>query len=130
VTDPLHIVLDDTAMVAAGQSNILVSRLIHRAHTETGWYLYAPACALVEAERARPGTAEHLAALPALSVIPLDLSAALAVAVDINATWAHAHAQHAALPTPERPDGSVIATTAPERWAGRPVRTLNLAPGA
>lgn len=40
----------------------LSPRLIHRAHAEAGWYLYAPACALVKADRARPpGTAEHLA---------------------------------------------------------------------
>ena len=53
----MHIVLDDTAMAAAGQSNVLASRLIHRAHAQAGWYLYAPTCALVEADRARPGTA-------------------------------------------------------------------------
>ncbi|MFI9587091.1 hypothetical protein ACIHCQ_35955 [Streptomyces sp. NPDC052236] len=37
---------------AARQGNVLVSRLIHRAHAEAGWFLYAPACALVEADRA------------------------------------------------------------------------------
>ncbi|WP_406275990.1 hypothetical protein OH779_40035 [Actinacidiphila glaucinigra] len=51
----VHVVLDDTAMVAAGRGNLLASRLIHRAHAETGWHLYAPTCALVEADRARPG---------------------------------------------------------------------------
>ncbi|MFC8492985.1 hypothetical protein ACFUJU_19720 [Streptomyces sp. NPDC057235] len=55
----MHIVLDETTMAAAG--NVLASRLIHRAHAETGWYLYAPACALVEADRARPGTADRRA---------------------------------------------------------------------
>ncbi|SEC24700.1 hypothetical protein SAMN04490357_1541 [Streptomyces misionensis] len=28
----MHIVLDDTAMAAAGRGNALASRLIHRAH--------------------------------------------------------------------------------------------------
>lgn len=76
----MHIVLDDTAMTAAGQGNILASRLIHRAHAEAGWFLYAPACALVEADRSLPGTAEHLASLPGITVLDLDLAAVLAVA--------------------------------------------------
>lgn len=120
----LHIVLDDTAMTAAGQGNVLASRLIHRAHAEPGWFLYAPACALVEADRGRPGTAEHLAALPGITVLDLDLPAALAVAK--QRTWATAHSSHAAQPTPERPDGAVLATTDPKRWEGQPVRVLDL----
>ncbi|MFE2383153.1 hypothetical protein [Streptomyces misionensis] len=122
----MHIVLDETAMAAAGRGNVLASRLIHRAHAEPGWYLYAPACALVEADRARPGTAEHLAALPGITVLDLDLPSALAVAQ--QDTWAAAHCQYAAQPTPDRPDGAVIATTAPDRWKGEPVRVLDLTP--
>jgi hypothetical protein len=122
----MHIVLDHTAMAAAGQGNILASRLIHRAHAEAGWHLYAPACALVEADRARPGTAEHLAALPAITVLDLDLPAALALTR--QETWAQAHSQYAAQPTPDRPDGAIIATTSPERWTGVPVRVLDLTP--
>ncbi|SBW27290.1 hypothetical protein FDG2_5259 [Candidatus Protofrankia californiensis] len=124
MTDALHVVLDDAAMVAAGYGNLLASRLIHRAHTEPDWFLYAPACALVEADRTRPGTAEHIAALPAVTVLELDLAAALAVARDTG--WAAAHTRHAAAPTPDRPDGAVIATAAPDRWAGQPVRILDL----
>lgn len=120
----MHIVLDDTAMAAVGQGNVLASRLIHRAHAEPGWFLYAPACALVEADRARPGTAEHLASLPGITV--LDLAAALALAR--QETWAAAHSQYAAQPTPDRPGGAIIATTAPHRWAGEPVRVLDLTP--
>jgi hypothetical protein len=126
VTDSLHVVLDDTAMVAAGRGNLLASRLIHRAHTEPGWYLYAPACALVEADRTRAGVAEHIAALPGINVLELDLAAALAIARD--ATWAPAHTRHVAEPTPDRPDGAIIATAAPERWTGQPVRILDLNP--
>jgi hypothetical protein len=33
----------------------------YRAHHESDWFLYAPTCALVEADRVRPGTAEHTA---------------------------------------------------------------------
>jgi len=125
VTD-LHIVLDDTAMVAAGRGNILASRLIHRAHAEPGWYLYAPACALVEADRERPGTAEHLAALPAVTVLDLDLAAALAIAAEN--TWGQAHTRYAAAPTPERPDGAIVATVDPTRWESQPVRIIDLTP--
>jgi hypothetical protein len=75
--------------------------------------LYAPACALVEADRARPGTAEHLASLPGITVLDLDLAAALALAR--QKTWAAAHSQYAAQPTPDRPNGAVIATAAPRR---------------
>ncbi len=119
-----HIVLDETAMLAAGQGNVLASRLIHRAHAEAGWFLYAPTCALVEADRVRPGTAEHLAALPGITILDLDLPAALAVAG--QDTWAAAHSRYAAQPTPERPDGAVVATTFPKRWEGEPVRVLDL----
>ncbi|MGW7439570.1 hypothetical protein [Streptomyces sp. NPDC054849] len=111
-------------MPAAGQGNILASRLIHRAHAEAGWYPYAPSCALVEADRARPGTAEHLAALPGITVLGLDLPAAPAVAR--QETWAAAHTRHAAQPTPERPEGAVIASTLPKRWECEPVRVLDL----
>ncbi|MCY0951430.1 hypothetical protein OTB16_18475 [Streptomyces sp. H27-S2] len=124
--EAMHIVLDETAMAAAGQGNVLASRLIHRAHAETGWFLYAPSCALVEADRARPGTAEHLAALPGITVLDLDLPAALAVAQ--QETWAAAHSQHAAQPTADRPDGAIIATTLPKRWEGQAVRVLDLTP--
>lgn len=124
--EPLHIVLDDTAMVAAGKGNALASRLIHRAHTEAGWFLYAPACALVSADRVRPGTAEHLAALPGITVLELDLPAVLAVARETS--WAPAHTRYAAEPTAERPSGAVIATTTPEAWKGQSVRVIDLGP--
>jgi hypothetical protein len=126
VTEPAYVVLDETAMVAAGQGNILASRLIHRAHAQQGWFLYAPVCALVEADRVRPGTAEHIAALPGVTLLELDLPAALAVARE--ETWAAAHTLHAAQPTPDRTGGAVVATVAPERWTGRPVRVLDLNP--
>ncbi|MFJ9945158.1 hypothetical protein [Streptomyces erythrochromogenes] len=69
-------------MLAAGQGIVLASRFSHRAHAEAGWFLYAPTCALVEADRARP--------------------------------------------TPEHPDGAIVATTFPKRWEGEPVRVLDL----
>ncbi|MFD4415566.1 MULTISPECIES: hypothetical protein [unclassified Streptomyces] len=126
MSNAVHVLLDDTAMVAAGRGNILASRLIHRSHAEPGWFLYATACALVEADRARPGTAEHVAALPGITLLDLDLPAALAVAR--GTTWATAHTLYAAQPSPARPAGAVIATTAPHAWKQHPVRTLDLSP--
>lgn len=101
-------------------------RLIRQAHSKPGWYLHTPTCALVEADRARPGTAEHLAALPGVTVLDIDLAAALTVAADT--TWAQAHTRYAAAPTPDRPAGAVVATTEPKRWVGEPVRVIDLTP--
>ncbi|MDX6354453.1 MAG: hypothetical protein QOF98_1356 [Streptomyces sp.] len=122
----VHVVLDDTAVVAAGGGNLLASRLIHRAHTEPGWHLYVTACALVEADRARPGAAGHMAALPGLIVLDLDLPAALVIAPE--RTWAASHTRYAAAPSSERPDGALIATVVPARWSGEPVRLIDLTP--
>jgi hypothetical protein len=126
VTESVHVILDHAAMVAAGRGNVLASRLIHRSHCEPGWYLYATACALVEADRTRPGTAEHIAALPGVTVVDLDLPGALAVARED--TWSVAHTQYAAQPSPDRPAGALIATTDPDAWKGRAVRVLDLRP--
>jgi hypothetical protein len=126
VTDALHVVFDETALVAAGRGNVIASRLIDGAHNVGGWFVSVPTCALVDADRTRPGIAEHIAALPAVTVIDLDLAAALAVAR--SSTWAPAHARYAAEPTPERPEGAFIATAVPERCKGEPVRVLDLNP--
>ncbi|MFJ9541411.1 hypothetical protein ACIRPX_29680 [Streptomyces sp. NPDC101225] len=123
----VHVILDSSAMVAAGRGNSLASRLIHRAHAESGWFLYATTCALVEADRERKGTAEHIAALPGFTFLELDLPAALAVAHGHD-DWAVAHTLYAAQPTADRPEGSVVATTATSLWEPHPVRTLGLNP--
>ncbi|MFE2044140.1 hypothetical protein ACFXAZ_25075 [Streptomyces sp. NPDC059477] len=126
MTRDVHVILDESAMVAAGRGNVLASRLIHRAHDEPGWFLYATVCALIEADRSRQGTAEHIAALPGLVLLELDLPAALAVARET--TWSAAHTLYAAQPSPYRPNGALIATTEPQLWKELPVRTLDLSP--
>jgi hypothetical protein len=124
VTDQRHVVFDDTAMVAVGRGSQLASRLVYRAHAGDDLRLYATACAVVEAERARPGTAEHVASLPAFNLIDLDLPAALAVARD--STWSLAHTRYAAAPTLDRPDGALVATADPDRWVGQPVLIIDV----
>ncbi|HLT10187.1 MAG TPA: hypothetical protein VK028_05200 [Micromonosporaceae bacterium] len=119
-----HVVFDDTAMVAAARGSRIASRLIERAHSADDITLYATTCALVEAERAHPGTAEHVASLPGFNILDLDLSAALAVAQED--TWAIAHTRYAAAPTLDRPDGALVATADPSRWAGQAVRVIDL----
>lgn len=124
MTDHQLVVFDHTAMIAAGRGSGLASRLIQRAHSDDGLSLFATTCALVEAERAHPGTAEHVASLPAFTLLDLDLSAALAVARDT--TWAFAHTRHVAAPTLDRPDGTLVATAEPELWSGQPVRVIDV----
>lgn len=124
--DVIHVAMDETAMVAAGAGNVKASCLIHFAACDPSWLLYAPTCALVEADRARPGAAEHLASLPELAVLDLDRPAALAMGREV--TWGQAHARIAAEPTPELPDGAFIATIDPDRWAGQKVRLIDLNP--
>lgn len=125
MNDDIHVVMDETAMLAAGGGNRFMSRVIHRAHSQEGWYLYAPACALVEADRMRPGIAEHVAMLPAVTVVDLGLPAALALG-GRETSWGQAHARYAAEPNLDMPDGAFIATMEPKRWAGLPVRILDL----
>jgi len=126
VNDHQHVIFDDTAIVAASRGSPIASRLIQRAHAADGISLYATACALVEAERARQGSAEHVASLPGFNLLDLDLPAALAVARDT--TWALAHTRHAAAPTIDRPEGALIATADPARWSGQPVRLIDVRP--
>jgi hypothetical protein len=124
MTHPMHVVFDGPAMVATGRGNREASRLIRQADVDRTCRLYAPTCALVEADRVRPGTAEHIASLPMFTIVKLDLPAALHLARDTS--WAHAHTRHAASPHFERPDGACIATMVPDRWSGEEVRILDL----
>ncbi|WP_342450765.1 hypothetical protein [Streptomyces violaceorubidus] len=120
----LHMVLDTGALVSL-RGNPLVSRLVYQATSSPGTRLYAAACALVEADRTYPGLAEHVAQLPAVDILPLDLSAVLSLSGTDG--WGLPHTQHVAQPSEERPHGAVVATVSPEDWKGRPVRLLSLA---
>jgi len=133
--EPLHVIFDDSALVAAGRGNVLASTLIARAHPDPfeqhgpgrePIHLYAAACALVTADRERPGTGRHVAGLPNLQVLALDLPAALDILG--SAEWALPHTRYAAQPSVDLPDGAVVATVRPDLWRGQPVRVLDLTP--
>jgi hypothetical protein len=126
--EELHILLDDSALVAAGRGNVLASRLIDRAHSAEAdrWHLYTTACAVVAADRERRGTGRHVAALPALVVVPLDLPAALEVMA--AGDWSLPHTRYAAQPSVDLPDGAIVATARPDLWRGQPVRVLDITP--
>jgi hypothetical protein len=124
MTDPAFVVFDEAATVAVGQGNREASKLIERARTDPTRHLYAPTCAPVEADRIRPGTAEHIASLSAFDIVDLGLSAALHLARD--ATWAHAHTRHTAKPDAERPAGTYVATMNPDCWSDEPVDVIDL----
>lgn len=89
----MHIVLDDTAMAAA------TFCLAVDPPPPCGVRL-VPLRPGTRAGRSRSRPAEHLAALPGITVLALDLPSALAVAQ--QDTWAAAHCQYAAQPTPDR----------------------------
>jgi hypothetical protein len=134
-SQPLHIVFDDSALVAAGAGNVVASILIARAHPdpfldhdadEEPVRIHVAACALVAADRERPGTGTHAAGLPNMNVVPLDLPAALDI---LDAPdWAVPHTRYVAQPSLELPDGAIVATIRPELWQGQPVRVLDLNP--
>lgn len=123
MTDPQHVVLDASALLALGEGNRLASRFVARAAKNTGW-LYVPTCALVEADRARPGLAEHIGGLKGVELVPLDLAAALWLAR--HDTWGFAHTVHTAMPNVDRPLGAAVATARPQLWAAEPLHILDV----
>lgn len=131
----LPVIFDDSALVAGGHGNMLVASLIARAHpdpfqqhdpNEEPIRIYVAACALVAADRERPGTGLHVAGLPNLEVLPLDLPAALDIMGE--AAWVLPHTRYAAQPSLELPEGAIVATARPEVWKGQEVRVLDVNP--
>jgi hypothetical protein len=119
-----HVVFDDSALLIAGSGNWTASTLIHYAQTLPGWYVYAPTCALVEADRRRRGVAEHFASIEKFHIPHLDVVAAISIANET--TRSRAHTGYSAKPSAENPRGALIATADPERWKGEPVRIIDL----
>ncbi|MBP0456657.1 hypothetical protein [Streptomyces montanisoli] len=122
-----HLVLDAPTLLALS-GNRQVSALIHRAHFETETRLWAPVLSVLEADRVRPGLAEHLGRLEVVHTVDLDCPAALAVARlhHDGVPLGTAAAIHAARHLPEWGAAALVATVEPEGYEGHAVPVLDL----
>lgn len=121
-------VLDDSALLALGKgypalSGFIVDAAAGRADVAV------PALCLCAAEARRPGIAEHVGMLT-VDIEPLKLSAAMPAGrlIGEGVDWRIAHAVAAALPSATHPDGRVVLSVEPARYAGTGVQPID--PGA
>jgi hypothetical protein len=121
-------VLDDPTLLALGYGNHATSSLIVRGHRNPELRLLVPTLCVMEADRKREGVGVHIGSLEMLHTVDLGFDGALVVAALSRKGLALgiAHAVHTAQPAPERPDGAVIATVAPENYEGTKVRIMDL----
>jgi hypothetical protein len=122
------VVVDDTALVALGAGNQMMSRLVVAAHGAPGRYVYTPAMCLAAAVARRPRLGDHVGSLLAIHVVDLGFDGARAAGVLIaeGADWQHAHAVTAARPSPEWPTGLPVVTAAPDAYAGHDLEVISL----
>ncbi len=123
-----HYVLDGATLLAMG-GNKQVSGLIHAAAASVDVRLWVPVLCLLEAERERAGIVAHVGVLlDVLSVVDDDYAMAVTVAelVRDGVDFGIAAAVHVARPNLMLPDGALVATVAPERYAGLGVGVMDL----
>ncbi|MCL8011942.1 hypothetical protein [Streptomyces sp. AS02] len=123
-----HYVLDSSTLLAMGGDK-QVSGLIHAAASSDDVRLWLPVLCLVEAERERAGIVAHAGVLlDVFRVIDDDYAMAVTVAELLHHGVASgvAAAVHAARPNPMLPDGALVATVAPEAYAGLGVGVMDL----
>ncbi|MFD5540848.1 hypothetical protein ACFWIJ_24275 [Streptomyces sp. NPDC127079] len=138
---PRAVIFDDTAALALGAGNRMASRLVVEAEKDAALRVYIPAVSLAAAERERAGVAEHVGALPSVTIEGLDFPAATAVGKRLRAAngepedgkdgkdepdWSGAHVLHLALPTVEWPRGRPVLTRTPMRYRGTGIRTIRI----
>nr|WP_203690158.1 hypothetical protein [Streptomyces sp. SID12488] len=136
---PRAVVFDDTAALALGAGNSMASRLVVEAEKDPALKVYVPALSLAAAEFERAGVAEHVGALPSVTIEGLDFAAATAVGKRLRvaggadaegdkgeADWSGAHVLHLALPTVEWPRGRPVLTRVPTRYRGTGIRTIRV----
>ncbi|RFU85956.1 hypothetical protein DY218_14770 [Streptomyces triticagri] len=131
---PRAIVLDDTAALALGGGNRMVSRFVVEAEKDPTLHVYIPVMCLAVAERERAGVAEHVGSLPSVDITEMgfDAAAAMGKRVRIEAgragadDWGGAHALHLGLPSVEWPRGRPILTREPGRYRGTGVRAVRI----
>ncbi|WP_079052677.1 hypothetical protein [Streptomyces regalis] len=123
-----HYVLDSPTLLAMG-GNKQVSGLIHAAASSDDVRLWVPVLCLVEAERERAGIVAHAGVLlDVLRIMDDDYAMAMTVAelMRDGVACGVAAAVHVARPNPMLPDGALVATVAPEAYAGLGVGVMDL----
>jgi hypothetical protein len=122
------VVIDDTALMALGAGNQLMSRLVVAAHGESGRYVFAPAMCVAAAVAGRPQLGDHIGSLLAIQVVDLGFDAARTAGVLIadGADWRHAHAVAAARPSAEWPKGLPVVTAVPQEYARHTLEIISL----
>ncbi|MEU7304403.1 hypothetical protein [Streptomyces sp. NPDC007206] len=123
-----HYVLDSPTLLAMG-GNKQVSGLIHAAASSDDVRLWAPILCLLEAERERPGIVAHAGVLlDVIQVIDDDYAMAVTVAelLGDGVAFGVAAPVHVARPNPMLPDGALVATVAPDAYAGLGVGVMDL----
>ncbi|MDX3749428.1 hypothetical protein [Streptomyces sp. AK08-02] len=136
---PRAVIFDDTAALALGAGNSMASRLVVEAEKDPALKVYVPALSLAAAEFERAGVAEHVGALPSVTIEGLDFAAATAVGKRLRVAggpdvegdkgevdWSGAHVLHLALPTVEWPRGRPVLTRVPTRYRGTGIRTIRV----
>lgn len=127
--NPTGVVFDHTALLALGAGTALLSRIVDRAHYESGRHVYVPALCLSAAVAERPALADHIGALPAMEVLDLGFASAGVVGelVAADVDWRVAQAIDAGRPSLDWPYGRPVLTAVPEQFARWGVATINWA---
>ncbi|WP_020119632.1 hypothetical protein [Streptomyces canus] len=123
-----HCVLDSSTLLAMG-GNKHVSGLIHGAASSDDVRLWVPVLGLVEAERERGGIVAHVGVLlDVLRIVDDDYALAVTVAElhRDGVPLGVAAAAHVARPNVMLPEGALVATVAPEAYAGLGVGIMDL----
>jgi hypothetical protein len=123
------VVLDHTALLLLGRGHPLLSGLVAApAHRVAGRRVYVPALCLSAAVAERPAIGEHVLSLPAVEVIGLGFTHALAVGSLIaeEMPWQHGHAVAACRPGFEWPTGLPAVTTAPYQYEGQQIDVIHV----
>ncbi|WP_141662940.1 hypothetical protein [Streptomyces sp. Wb2n-11] len=123
----VDVLLDESALLALGSGNVLVSRILHQSAATDAWRVHVALAALADADRLRTGLATHVAMLDQIIFHPLDLAGVLDASGRTRSLgWAHT--RYVAQPGTQTPDGVRVVTTDPKTWAEVDVRVLDISP--
>ncbi|GAA1830519.1 hypothetical protein GCM10009682_56570 [Luedemannella flava] len=121
------VVFDHTALSLLGRGHRLLSGLVAAPlHSVPDRHVYVPALCLVAAVAERPLIGEHVLALPAIEVVGMGPTHALAVGLLLaqQTPWEFGHAIAVCRPDPEWPTGRPIITAEPKRYVGHHIDVI------